>query len=123
MTSSSSPVKQSGLRTPITKSSETSVTSASCPAITVPVGLTSALSMMSSSNQSGARFMDQPKPNSLTRVNSVKGQILSNSTIRTNNVRRQFSSNNTVTPPAMNKHMDHSPPTGASCQWGRALYS
>ena len=61
MTSSGSPVNQRELRndnsqTPITKSSETSVTSASCPAITVPAGLTSALSMTSSSKQSGATF-------------------------------------------------------------------
>ena len=110
MTSSSSPVNQRELRndnsqTPITKSSETSVTSASCPAITVPAGLTSALSMTSSSKQSGATFLGQALPGSLMFANNLRGQ---------------YPSNNIVRPSAKNRHMGHSPPNGAFCMYDGA---
>ena len=79
MTSSSSPVVQRDLKsdnsqTPTTKSPGTSATSGSCPAITVPVTLTSALSMTSSSKQRAATFMNQPIPNSLMSANNVSGE-------------------------------------------------
>ena len=107
MTSSSSPVKRrdpenDNSQSPITKCCETSVTSASCPAITAPVGLTSALSMTSSSKQSGATYLDEAIPGSLMFANNVRGQ---------------HPSNNTVRPPAMNRHMNHSPPSGTFCMY------
>ena len=79
MTSSSNPVVQRDLKsdnsqTPTTKSPGTSATSGSCPAITVPATLTSALSMTSSLKQRAATFMNQPIPNSLKSANNVSGE-------------------------------------------------
>ena len=88
-------LKNDNSQTPITKSSKSSVTSASCSAITVPAELTSALSMTSSSKQSGATFLGQALPGSLMFANNLRGQ---------------YPSNNTVRPPAVNRHMGHPHP-------------